>query len=120
MCGFAYGVGRSCMNIGLRFIRFATFAPTARIVCVGGYAWGVAPGYKLLRFQRVLRAETLPPRPKYLRPPQRHPKKMKRPTFKLLMAAPSSLMTAPGNAKVCLRDLGDGFHVFNSPYKHSV
>ena len=20
-CGFAYGVGRSCMNIGLRFIR---------------------------------------------------------------------------------------------------
>ena len=40
-----------------------------------GYTWGVAPGYILLRFQRALRAETLPPRPKYLRSPQRHPKK---------------------------------------------
>ena len=47
----------------------ATFAPTARFVCVGGYTWGVAPGFTLLRLQRALRAETLPPRPKYLRPP---------------------------------------------------
>ena len=32
-----------------------------------GYTWGVAPGYKLLRLQRVLRAGHSPAIPKWLR-----------------------------------------------------
>ena len=69
-----------------------------------GYTWGVAPGSKLQCVQRVLRAETLPPRPKYLRSPQTPSRKMKRLTFRLLMTAPSSLKTTPGNVTVGLHE----------------
>ena len=39
-------------------------AYSAHCVWVGD-TWGVAPGYKLLRFQRVLIAEASPPHPKF-------------------------------------------------------
>ena len=64
--------------------------------------WGVAPGYKLLRFQRALLAEASPRWPKWLWLIPKSSLKIKRPVFRLLMTAPSVLKMAPGNVKVGL------------------
>ena len=81
-------------------------AYSAHCLC-GGYTWGVAPGFILLRLQRALVAGASSPHPKFPQIFQRASREKKRSTFGLLKTAPSSLKTAPGNVEVGLRDCGD-------------